>query len=177
MTQPISVIVASCISAVTAIIASVIANRFSIREIKSELQAEYRSELAKKQLEASEAFWEIFASTSMTDGEHRIVRNFASSPMLDVQEAKTFVATFNDTFASKAGLYLAKSTRRKLHAFRDNLLDLLASQSAVEDYILLGRAQADKIKDLRTKARLSLREQLGTANLTVARTEYSDFYN
>ncbi len=102
------------VAVIAAIVGSVTAwltSRYSLQQLKMELRANYRSELAKRQIDACEEFWEIFSPTSMTEGEHRIIRNFKSDePVLDIKEVDTFIKTFQETFNSKAGLYLSNHT-------------------------------------------------------------------
>lgn len=147
----------------------------SLRQLKMELRANYRSELAKRQIDACEEFWEIFGSTSMTEGEHRIIRDFGTNPILDVQEVEAFIEKFQATFTSKAGLYLSKPTRAKLHKFRDALIELKIEAKKTPEKCKLTREQADKVKKLRTDARLALRDEVGSTNLTVANTEYKAY--
>ena len=110
MSDSISAIMAAAIAAVVGFITAWLTSYFSYRRLKLELRANYRSELAKRQIKACESFWKIFGSTSMTAGNHRIVRDLDTNPVLDIDEAEIFIESFQETFNSKAGLYLSKPT-------------------------------------------------------------------
>jgi hypothetical protein len=175
MTDATSVVISAVIAATVGFITALITTYLSFRNLKLELRANYRSELAKRQIEACEEFWEIFGPTSTTDGEHRIIRDFDTNPVLDMQETEAFIARFQETFTSKAGLYLSKPTRSELHKFRDMLIELKNEAARAPEKLKLTRMQADKVKTLRTAARLALREEVGSTNLTVANTEYKAY--
>jgi len=175
MTDATSTVTAAVIAAAVGFVTAMLTTYFSFRNLKLELRANYRSELAKKQIEACEVFWEIFGPTSTTDGEHRIIRDFDTNPTLDIQETDAFIAEFQETFTSRAGLYLSKPTRDKLHQFRDALIKVRNEAKKAPEKCELTRAQADRLKTLRTAARLALREEVGSTNLTVAKSEYKAY--
>jgi len=176
MPDAIGAIIAAAIAAIVGFITAWLTSRYSLRQLKMELRANYRSELAKRQIEACEVFWEIFSSASMTEGEHRIIRDFKTDhPVLDVKEAKAFINKFQETFNSKAGLYLSKPTRRKLHEFRDILISLTADAKNTSSKKVLTRELADKVQELRTESRLALRDEIGSTDLDVAQSEYKAY--
>jgi len=176
MSDAIGPIVAAGIAAIVGFVTAWLTSRYSLRQLKMELRANYRSELAKRQIEACEAFWEIFGSASMIEGRHRIIRDFETGhPVLDVKEAEAFIEKFQETFNSKAGLYLSQSTRDKLHEFRNVLISLKNEVKTSSGKKIITREQAYKVKTLRTAARLALRDEIGSTNLDVANTEYKAY--
>jgi len=176
MSDATGAIIAAAIAAIVGSITAWFTSRYSFRQLKMELRANYRADLAKRQIEACEAFWEIFGSASMTEGKHRIIKDFDTDrPIFEVKEAEAFIEKFQETFTSKAGLYLSKPTRSKLHEFRDILISLKKEVKTSSGKKFITREQADKVKALRTAARLALRDEIGSTNLDVANTEYKAY--
>lgn len=148
----------------------------ALNRLRAELRGKYRGVFARRQVDASEAFWELFGPTSFTDGEHRIIRNPRSAaPELDEVEADAFVAGFQAVFSSKSGLYLSDAARKRLHAFRDFVMVLKEHASARkaggppgEGKATLLPEEVARFRKLRTAARLALRDQVGGKDLTVA---------
>lgn len=173
MTDALAVIIAAIISALVGFLTALITTIVSINKLELQLKAKYRSELAKRQIDACEMFWQIFGPTSLTEGEHRIIRKSKSpEPILDIREAEDFVDKFQETFSSKAGLYLSEETRRKLHQFRDQVIEIKKKSDGTTNEIKLVPADVQSFWELRKAARLALRDEVGSTNLTVAHTEY-----
>ena len=175
MTDAQSTIISALLAAVAGLIAAVVSyiaadrkNRNAINSLKIELRASYRSELAKRQIEACEKFWELFGPTSTTEGNSRIISKFKTTPTLDIAETDAFIANFQSVFSSKAGLYLSKQTRDELHEFRDFLIEMRNSSPQSSNQIRLSRVQADRFKLLRGIARLAIRREIGSTDLKVA---------
>jgi hypothetical protein len=175
MSDAMGTVVAAIIAAIVGFITAWLISLYSFRQLKLELRANYRSELAKRQIDACESFWEVFGSASMTEGEHRIIRDFKKNPVLDIQETEAFIHRFQETFSSKAGLYVSQNTRRKLFEFRDILIALKTEAKENPEKVNLTHEQAAEVNALRTVARLALREEIGSTNLTVANTEFKAY--
>ncbi len=182
ISDPTGAIGAATIAAVVAFVTALVTSFVTFRSLKLQLRANYRAGLARRQLAACEAVWEIFGPTSRTDGEHRVIRDFYAelpeTPILDVPETEAFLAKFQETFSSKAGLYLSESTRDTLHDFRDCLIKLKnkpQENNGKPEERILTREEANKFHELRKEARLALRREVGTINLTVARAEYTAY--
>ena len=171
----IFVLISALISAIVALIVALITIQSEIKKLKMQLRATYRSELAKRQIDACESFWALFGPASLTKGEHRIIRYVDDVPFLDALEAKKFVENFQETFCSKSGMYLSKDTRDKLHHFRDMLIEISERPTDQPEKVKLSNEDVSKFNKLRTTARLSLRDESGSKDLTVARNEYLQY--
>ncbi|MNZ94787.1 hypothetical protein D3C78_1139030 [compost metagenome] len=133
----------------------------------------YKSALAIRQLDAAQEFWSLFDVTSLSNDSNSIIKGpFGETPQFDLQKARNFIEKFNSVFSNKSGLYISKSTRVALHEFRDFINTEMVVQYENSRSRALSTEQISKFKKLRTAARTSLREEVGSNNITIAKEEY-----
>lgn len=110
--------------------------------------------------------------TSLSDDGNSIIKDpFGESPQFDLQEAKKFIIRFNSTFSNKSGLYISKPTRAALYEFRDFINSEMILQYKRSQNRALSAEQISKFQKLRTAARISLREEVGSYSITIAKEE------
>lgn len=145
------------------------------RELALEARRDrYKSELAIRQLNAAEEMWSLFKVTSLSNiGDNIIINPSGNNPQFLIEKAVDFVNTFNGVFSSKTGLYMSEETRTSLHAFRDFINSEMIEQYRTTQNRGLTESQIEEFKRLRTDARLKLRTEVGSVNLTIARDEYN----
>lgn len=134
----------------------------------------YKSELAKRQLDASEEMWALFQPTSLCGHGDNIIFKTSNNYHFDISRAEAFVSEFNKTFSGSnaAGLFMSEETRASLHIFRDFVISDFIKAYQKTNHRGLNKAQVKKFKELRQKARLSLRTEIGGVNITIANDEY-----
>jgi len=155
-----------------------------LEETKKELQRElslearkdaYKTELAIRQLNAAEEMWSLFNVTSLSNiGETIIINVSEENPQFIIEQAVKFVNDFNKMFSTKSGLYISKKTRKSLHAFRDYINETMINQYRKTQNRALTTKQIDEFKKLRKVARLDLRNEVGSVNITLANEEYNN---
>ena len=154
-----------------------------LEQTKKELQREldfesrkdaYKSELAIRQLNAAEKMWSLFTVTSLSNIGNNIVHSRAKEHYYFIHKNATdFIEEFNKTFSTEAGLYISKETRMSLHAFRDYILEEMINKYNETSDRKLNSAQLNEYKKLRKNARLMLRNEVGSTNLTIASDEFN----
>lgn len=89
-------LVTIALSGLAAYVTTRMTTRASATVARTERRGHYRGEFARRQIEASEVFWELSGPTSFTEGLKRIIRNPRSAePELDEAEADEFVTRFS----------------------------------------------------------------------------------
>jgi len=155
-----------------------------LEEFKSDIQRElkldsrkdlYVSELALRQLDAAQEMWSLFEVTSISgDRNSIIIDGLTETPSFDIEKTKIFIETFNSTFSKKSGLFISRDTRVELYKFRNFIIDKLIGQYETTSNTSLSRSQVDAFLGLRTAARLALRNEVGSEDITIAKEEYKN---
>lgn len=164
-------IVGGVVAIVAAFVTAKVTSRTELRKALVTLQAQHRSELVRRQLDAVEQFWGIFDATCRTGGSERMLQGRKGNQSLSIKEAAGFVRLLEQTFNAKPGLYLSEKTRKALFKFRDFIRDDLIGERGEDDVIPMPEEVLKVFYELRKHARLCLRGELGTVDLRVAQEE------
>lgn len=149
--------------------------QFEIRKIKLQLQAAHRGELVRRQLNACEKIWAIFGAASRSGGEGRMIKNQDGQRFVQAEEARHFVRRLEDAFNSENGIYLSRRCRERLFEFRDFIRDAFCQEDRSHLLLPLSEQQFATFYELRRRARLALRAEVGTEDLQVASEELSRY--
>ncbi|MEN0035458.1 MAG: hypothetical protein AAGC78_00265 [Cellvibrio sp.] len=130
----------------------------------------YIKELAVRQLDAIQEMWSVFECASLSGRPGNMIRILGGKPEVDFEIVRQFLDSFNKAFSAKSGLYISKESRVKLYAFRDFIKEEVYPLAGKSKFI--SKSQVDSFKSLRRDARISLRKDVGSDDLTVSREEY-----
>ena len=134
----------------------------------------YKTELATRQLDAAQSMWSLFDVTSLNDDENAIVKGILEGkPNFDIEMANKFVKDFNNKYAASAGLYISRPTRIALHNFRNYIIDDMIKEYYKTQNRAMDTHAIEKFKSIRKEARLALRNEIGSENITLAKDEYT----
>jgi len=145
------------------------------RELTLEARKDtYKSELAIRQINATEEIWSLFTVTSLSNIGNNIVNYKSENHYYFIKDnAIEFVENFNKTFSTKAGLYIDKDTREALYNFRNYIKEQMIEEYNKTSDRKLNEQQVKEYKRLRTDARLKLRNQVGSFDLTIGHDEFN----
>lgn len=163
-------VLAAMVAALTGFGVAYLTLRTQIRQARMQLGAVHRAEIIRRQLDALEAIWGIFAAASRSGGEGRMLQATGGGQAISVEEARAFIRLLEDTFNARSGLYLSQKARRALFGFRDYIRDELIGNSS-NGLLPLSTEQLAAFHEKRRFVRLCLRAEVGSTDLRVAQEE------